>query len=189
MEIKNYSFSAFNNYAKDGISSALKEINTKSLKPIITCIGSDLVLGDSLGPLVGTMLKNMGANVYVYGTLNYPITAKEVEYAKTYLKQMHPNSISIAIDAAVGTEEDIGLIKVRNVGLKPGLGVQKNLGSIGDISIIGIVAEKTTKNYNLFNLTRLNLIYKMSEAIAEGIVEYIKNFELPINKEIVATSD
>lgn len=189
MEIKNYSFSAFNNFTKEGISSALKEVNSKNLKPIIICIGSDLVLGDSLGPLVGTMLKNKGVGVYVYGTLNYPITAKEIEYAKTYLKKMHPNSISIAIDAAVGTEDDIGLIKVRNVGLKPGLGVQKNLGSIGDISIIGIVAEKSTKNYNLFNLTRLNLIYKMSESITDGIAEYIKTFELPKNKEIVATSD
>ena len=189
MEIKNYSFSAFNNFTKEGISSALKEVNSKNLKPIIICIGSDLVLGDSLGPLVGTMLKNKGVGVYVYGTLNYPITAKEIEYAKTYLKKMHPNSISIAIDAAVGTEDDIGLIKVRNVGLKPGLDIQKNLGSIGDISIIGIVAEKSTKNYNLFNLTRLNLIYKMSESITDGIAEYIKTFELPKNKEIVATSD
>ena len=177
MENINYTFSAFNKHTCDGVSQSLAEFNTKALKPVIICIGSDLVLGDSLGPLVGTLLRKKGVNVYIYGTLNYPITAKEVEYAKTYLKQMHPNSVTIAIDAAVGCESDVGLIKVLNKGLKPGLGVQKNLGTIGDLSIIGIVAEKSAKNYNLFNLTRLNLIFKMAETIADGIAKYINGFE------------
>ena len=86
---------------------------------------------------------------------------------------MHPNSISIAIDAAIGNSEDVGLIRVLDKGLKPGLGVDKNLGTVGDISIIGVVASKSNKNYNLFNLTRLNLIYKMAETIANGIEKYV----------------
>ena len=167
-------FSAFSNKAKDGIFQSLIELNSKKLKPIFICIGSDLVLGDSLGPLVGTFLKNKGVQSYVYGTLNFPITAKEVEYARLHLKQMHPNTLSIAIDAAVGCADDIGLIKLSNSGLKPGLGVDKNLGLIGDVSIIGVVAERSLKNYNLFNLTRLNLIYKMAETIADGIAKYIE---------------
>ena len=100
-------------------------------------------------------------------------TAKEVEYAKTYIKMMHPNSIIIALDAAVGSSEDIGLIKIQNKGIKPGLGVNKDLGVVGDIGLIGIVAEKSIKNYNLFNLTRLNLVYKMAEKIADGIENYL----------------
>lgn len=86
---------------------------------------------------------------------------------------MHPDCITIAIDAAVGSADDIGLIKVTNRGLKPGLGVDKNLGVIGDISIIGIISEKSHKNYSLYNLTRLNLVYKMAEKISDGIEEYI----------------
>lgn len=86
---------------------------------------------------------------------------------------MHPSSTTIAIDAAVGNTDDIGLIRVVNKGLKPGLGVEKNLGVVGDISIIGVVSGKSLKNYNLFNLTRLNLVYKMAEQIADGIEKYI----------------
>lgn len=174
MENKNYSFNIFNDYTHDGIFQALLECNPENKRPIFICIGSDLVLGDSLGPLVGTFLKNKNVQSYVYGTLNYPITAKEVEYARTYLKQMHPNSITVAIDAAVGNNQDVGLIKVQNKGLKPGLGVEKNLGIVGDVSIIGVVAGKSQQNYNLFNLTRLNLIYSMSEKIASGIDKYIR---------------
>ena len=173
MNDKNYSFSSFNDYAKDGIFQSLIENNPKNKKPIIVCIGSDLVLGDSLGPLIGTLLKKKDVKSYVYGTLNFPITSKEVEYARTYLRQMHPDSIIIAIDAAVGDPNDVGLIRIQNKGIKPGLGVNKDLNEIGDLGIIGVVAAKSIKNYNLFNLTRLNLIYKMAETVCSGIVKYI----------------
>ncbi len=172
MENKSYSFNVFNEFSSDGLIQATAEFNSKGKKPIIICIGSDLVLGDSLGPLVGTLLKKRKLRGYVYGTLNSPITAKEIEYAKTYVKLMHPGSVIIAIDAAIGSADDVGLIKVQNHGLKPGLGVNKNLGVIGDISIIGIVAPKSVKNHSLFNLTRLNLIYKMAEKIADGLENY-----------------
>ena len=145
MANKEFSFSTFNKYSSTGIYQSLIDCNVKN--------------------------KNIGS--YIYGTLNFPITAKEIEYARTYLKQMHPNSISIAIDAAIGDSNDIGLIRVFDKGLKPGLGVDKNLGVVGDISIIGVVASKSNKNFNLFNLTRLNLIYKMAETIANGIEQYI----------------
>lgn len=174
MELQTYNFSAFNNYVELGIAKALSSLIKPEKTPMFICVGSDLVLGDSLGPLVGTFLKNKGVSAYVYGTLNAPITAKEVEYAKTYLKLMHPNSVSIAIDAAIGDPEDVGQIKVVNTGLKPGLGVEKKLGVIGDLSIIGVVASKSLKNYNLYNLTRLNLVYKIAERIANGIENFIK---------------
>lgn len=175
MDTLNYTFSMFNDFTSDGISEALKKLSPENKKPIIVCIGSDLVLGDSLGPLIGTLLQKKSLNNYIYGTLNSPITAKDVGVAKTYLKQLHPNSVEITVDAAIGDADDVGLIKVVNRGLKPGLGVDKKLGTIGDVSIIGIVAGKSVKNYNLYNLTRLNLVYKMSEIIADGIYKFLSN--------------
>ena len=173
MDNLGYSFCTFNNYAPQGISSALSSINEIKNTPVILCIGSDLVLGDSLGPLIGTLLVKKKINAYVYGTLSSPITAKEVNYAKDYLKFTHPNSTIIAIDAAVGNLEDIGVVRVLKKGIKPGLGVNKNLKTVGDISIIGIVAEKSQNNYKLLNATRLNLIYSMAEDVANGIETYL----------------
>lgn len=171
-----FSFNAFNDNSEKLIGNALISCNKKLQTPIIICIGSDLVLGDSLGPLVGTMLTRRNVNAYIYGTLNSPITAKEINCAKLHVKMLHPESFIVAIDAAVGNSEDIGLIKVSDKGLKPGLGVNKNLGVIGDCSIIGVVAEKSTQNYNLFNLTRLNLIYKMAERIADGVEKFLVEY-------------
>ncbi len=174
----NYTFNTFNSFSSNSIAQALNNCNNQSKTPIFICIGSDLVLGDSLGPLVGTFLRQKHVSSYVYGTLNFPITAKEIEHAKIHLKLMHPNSVLIAVDAAIGAPEDVGLIRVVNKGLKPGLGVDKNLGSIGDISIIGIVASKSLQNYNLYNSTRLNLIYKMAETISNGIETYLSGYSL-----------
>ncbi len=178
MEVNCYTFNTYNNYASDGISKALGKHIQLNKHVLAICIGSDLVLGDSLGPLIGTILKKKTSKVYVYGTLNQPITAKDVNVARTYLKQLHPNTITIAIDASIGDAEDVGLIKVINKGLKPGLGVNKNLGIIGDVSIIGVVASKSLQNYNLYNLTRLNLVYKMAEQIADGIIKFIDSREV-----------
>lgn len=177
-----YSFNLYNSLAPGGVCLALKKIvPTDGDAPVILCIGSDLSVGDSLGPVTGTKLKQLlsGLNCYVYGTLAKPITAHEVKYMNDFLKFTHPNSPVIAVDAAVGNAGDIGLIKIAKRGLKPGSGANKKLAKIGDVSIMGIIAEQSMFNYSLFSATRLNIIYKMSEIISEGIasfvLDYIKN--------------
>ena len=168
-----YSFSIFNKFAGTGITMALSELLDNKALPVILCIGSDLALGDSLGPLTGTMLKDRRTGAFIYGTLKKPVTAKEIKYINRYLTLLHPNSKVVAVDAAIGEREDIGLIKVYNQGLKPGLGAQKDLQTVGDISILGIVAVKSFMNYNLLNSTRLNMIYQMAQIISDGIYSFM----------------
>lgn len=171
-----YSFNVFNTLASDGEVLVLKKLLGKSQKtPVVACVGSDLSVGDSLGPIVGTKLKEKlnGLNVYVYGCLQKPLTAHEIKYTNDFLKSTHPDSPIIAIDAAVGTAGDVGLIKVINSGLKPGSGANKKLAKVGDVSIMGIVAEKSLFNYSLFSATRLNLVYRMAEIISDGVANFI----------------
>ena len=139
--------------------------------PVVVCIGSDLAIGDSLGPITGSMLKfkTQGMGVFLYGTLSAPITAKEIKYIRTFLKETHRGHPVIAVDAAVGDAGDIGLIKVNDTPLLPGAGANKQLGAIGDITVMGIVAEKSIANYGLLNSTRLNLVYTMAEIISNGL--------------------
>ena len=82
--------------------------------PIIVCVGSDLAIGDCLGPITGSMLKykTQGLKTFLYGTLASPVTAKEVPYMRTFLKETHAGSQVIAVDAAVGQEGDIHLRQV-----------------------------------------------------------------------------
>ena len=176
-----YSFNLYNSLAPSGVCLSLKKCIPQGEAPVILCIGSDLSVGDSLGPVTGTKLKQSlsGLNCYVYGTLAKPITAHEVKYMNYFLMLTHPGSPVIAIDAAVGNAGDIGLIKIAKRGLKPGSGANKKLNKVGDVSIMGIIAEQSVFNYSLFSATRLNIVYRMSEIIAEGvtsfIIDYIKN--------------
>jgi putative sporulation protein YyaC len=133
--------------------------------------------------------KTQGLNVFLYGTLASPITAKEIRYVRAFLQDTHPHSQVIAVDAAVGEEGDIGLIKITSNPLAPGAGANKKLGTLGDLSIMGIVAEKSIANYNLLNTTRLNLVYKMAEIISDSLsallwerAKYNKNNVLPSKK-------
>ena len=186
-----YAFHVYNKIAADGASMALDRLLQANLKakeikmtgagtsspsfykksPVIVCIGSDLAIGDSLGPIVGSMLryKTQGLNVFLYGTLSSPVTAKEIKHLRAFLKETHRNSPIIAVDAAVGQEGDIGLIKLTDTPLLPGAGANKKLGAVGDISVMGIVAEKSVANYGLLNTTRLNLVYSMSEVISDAL--------------------
>ncbi len=174
-----YSFNMFNKMAPTGIimtlNGFLKEITAP---PVILCIGSDLAIGDSLGPVVGTMTQTdaLNAGAFIYGTLKNPVTAKEIKYLGDFLKRTHPGSKIIAVDAAVGDAGDIGLIKISNKGLRPGLGANKKFDAIGDVSIMGIVAEKSVFNYSLLNLTRLSLVYKMAGIIAEALSSFVTSY-------------
>ena len=185
-----FSFHIYNKLAADGAAMALDKLLTAafhqknnktrgagmdltdfSAPPVVVCIGSDLAIGDSLGPITGSMLKykTQGLPVFIYGTLASPITAKEIKYLRPFLKETHKNCQVIAIDAAVGAQGDIGLVKASNTPLLPGAGANKKLGAVGDISIMGIVAEKSVANYGLLHTTRLNLVYSMAEKIAESL--------------------
>lgn len=171
-----FSFNLYNSLASGGVCLSLKKLLPHNVSPpVILCIGSDLSVGDSLGPITGTKLKErlINLNCYVYGTLSKPVTAHEVKYVNEFLRSTHPKSPIIAIDAAVGLAGDIGLIKVTDHGLNPGSGANKKLSKVGDVSIMGIVAEKSVFNYSLFSSTRLNIVYKMSEIIAEGVTTFI----------------
>ena len=145
--------------------------NPAPTPPIVVCVGSDLAIGDSLGPITGSMLqyKTQGLNAFIYGTLSAPVTAKEIRTLRTFLRETHRGCQVLAVDAAVGDKGDIGLIKLSDSPLLPGAGANKKLGAVGDVSVMGVVAEKSVSNYGLLNTTRLNLVYSMSEIISDAV--------------------
>ena len=168
-----FAFHFQNTMAETGICLALDRcLGALEAPPVVLCIGSDLAVGDSLGPIAGTMLRANGLYGYVYGTLRNPVTAKEVKYLAEFLRKTHPKSKIVAVDAAVGEESELGLIKVTPTGLRPGAGANKRLPKVGDASIMGIVAKKTPLAAPLLHLTRLNVVYAMAQIISDALSAY-----------------
>ncbi len=146
-----------------------KKIPSKK-EAVILCIGTDRATGDSLGPLIGYKLKNISyPNVFVYGTLDNPVHAKNLKETIDYIKQSHINPLIIAIDACLGKMEHIGYITMGEGAIKPGAGVQKNLPPVGDLFITGIVNFSGFMDMLVLQNTRLSIVMKMADIISLGI--------------------
>lgn len=171
--------------AENSISACLSSLLPKdAYKPIvIICIGTDRSTGDSLGPLVGTKLQEKDCSlIHVYGTLEEPIHAVNLQDKLLEIRKLHPNAFTIGIDACLGRLKNVGMVSIGNGPIKPGAGVNKELPSVGDIHITGIVNVSGFMEFFVLQNTRLNLVMKMATTIANSIH---KAFILRENKQIL----
>ncbi|MCM3006560.1 spore protease YyaC [Priestia koreensis] len=139
---------------------------------VIVCIGTDRSTGDSLGPLVGTKLKEKGLNSFhVYGTLEEPIHAINLKETVQRIYQMHQNPFIVGIDACLGRMKSVGNVCIGTGPVKPGAGVNKELIPVGDIHITGIVNVSGFMEFFVLQNTRLSLVMKMADLIADSLIE------------------
>ena len=142
--------------------------------PVVLCIGSSQVVGDSLGPMVGDLLRERyHVPAYVYGGIKTPVNGVNYYEYYSHLKKTHPSSLIIAVDACVGDARDVGKIKYSAKGLKAGEALKKNLPRIGDISVLGVVAERGSDNLFALMNCSYSLITNMSERIAYNIFSFL----------------
>jgi putative sporulation protein YyaC len=143
----------------------------KKKHPVVCCIGTDRATGDSLGPLTGWRLQPLvqDLNVKVFGTVEYPVHAANIHetlQALAHLLKEHP---LIAIDACLGQFSSVGTIVSHPGPIKPGSAVRKQLPEIGDVGITGIVNVGGFMEMQVLQNTRLHIVLKMSQIIANSI--------------------
>jgi putative sporulation protein YyaC len=149
-------------------------------------IGSSRINGDSLGPFVGSLLKNsFPERLTVMGNLQSPLDAATlVPELSTFTFQK--NSFIIAVDSVLGSENMVNSIVVNDGPLVPGTGLGNILPPIGDCSITGVVLENNPDLKDSLLCTDLNLIYTMATSIAKGISLTIRQyFKYPSNQAIL----
>ncbi|NFF66785.1 spore protease YyaC [Clostridium sporogenes] len=160
----------------NNLYSSFKEALEKVEKPynkiIFICIGTDRSTGDSYGPIVGSMLKQ-NKNIEVYGTLHEPVHAMNL---KNTLENIElNNNLIIAVDAALGSIDKVKKIFIENKPIRPGKGVGKNLGSVGDISIKGIIGLKSDSTcFEIIQNTRLSVVYDLAKLTFETIYRVLE---------------
>lgn len=159
------SVSALSGYLR----SLLCQQNSSAIPPVILCIGTDRIIGDSLGPLVGTNLQKAGKMPFVYGTLGAPVHALNLHETLMEIKKKHPHNILIAVDASLGSVSHIGSVTVRSGGLRPGAGVCKNLSTAGDISITGVTNAEDDCPWLALQTARLSTVMSMADCITDFI--------------------
>lgn len=139
-------------------------------------IGSNSINGDSLGPFVGTLLQHkFPRHLTVLGNLQFPLDASNLvtEYNKICLPQ---DSFVIAVDSVLGSKNIVQSIVIKEGPVLPGKGLGKQLPSIGDCSIMGVVLEKDSQDHTILFHTNLHLIYTMTINIVRGISLAVRQF-------------
>lgn len=152
------------------ISYLLSKYNTSNSDIVIVCIGSDRATGDCLGPLVGDKLSKSKCPYFVYGTLDAPVHAKNLHRTIKTIYKKHTNPFIIAIDASLGNSNHVGYVSLIQGALKPGIGVNKSLPDIGNISITGIVNISGMINNIIIQSTRLAVVMNLADFISDGLL-------------------
>ncbi|MGF6953098.1 putative sporulation protein YyaC [Neobacillus sp. B4I6] len=167
MRISHDDLHAAENLAEE-LLAMIPSLTNRSI--VFVCIGTDRSTGDSLGPLVGTLLEEKGMrSFYVYGTLDEPIHAVNLSEKLKEIHAKHDDPYIIGIDACLGRTKNVGVIQLGNGPVKPGAGVNKELPEVGDIHITGIVNVSGFMEFFVLQNTRLNLVMRMAKTIANGI--------------------
>lgn len=136
---------------------------------IIVCIGTDRSTGDSLGPLTGTLTKQKNIkNFTVYGTLEYPVHAMNLEETLADIQENHSNPYIIAVDASLGNWKSVGSIIAAKGPVKPGAALKKPLPDVGDMHITGIVNKGGFMEFFVLQNTRLYLVMELAQKIANA---------------------
>ncbi|WP_188207424.1 spore protease YyaC [Alkalibacillus aidingensis] len=144
---------------------------------VILCIGSDRSTGDSLGPLTGTLLnKRHLRRVSVYGTLDHPVHAKNLNEQIDYINSQYQNPFIIAVDAALGSLKRVKQIEIGNGPLKPGTALERKTEPVGDYFIKGYVNTGGYLNFNVLQSTRLKTVMDMAEGVAKSL--WVVDFRL-----------
>ncbi|MCK0469798.1 spore protease YyaC [Halalkalibacter sp. APA_J-10(15)] len=139
---------------------------------IIICIGTDRSTGDSLGPLIGSKLEAASLRrFHVYGTLEHPFHAVNMEERLEKIKRDHWRPFIIAIDACLGQLSSVGYMTLAHGPVQPGAAVSKKLPPIGDIHMTGIVNVGGMMEFFVLQNTRLHTVMEMADSMAKAIVK------------------
>jgi len=155
------------------LSNLVAELNPAGRRQgVLLSIGTDRSTGDSLGPLVGSRVSELAPGLIpVFGTLEEPVHAVNLEEKLTEIKRMFPGQpLIIAVDACLGQLQNVGTISLGKGSLQPGTGVHKELPPVGDIFISGVVNLGGFLEYLVLQNTRLCLVMKMADCIARALV-------------------
>lgn len=167
---------------KDELSAAMNALIPNALTNndvAFVCIGTDRSCGDSLGPFVGMYLKGLGYK-NVYGTIDNPVHALNL---RETLGSIPKSKIVIAIDASLGDGQDIEKFSLIKGSIKPGAGVGKDLGEVGDYAINGCVNIGGHREYMVLSSTRLSRVMKMAKDITSAIVNIFPLEEIKVNEK------
>lgn len=134
--------------------------------------------GDSVGPVIGSMLKkyDLKDKCFIYGVLKNTVNATNVERICKEIYSTHKNPFIIAIDASItDCIENVGTIIIDKKPVYPANAMGKEIKGVGDISILlNIAREKiNTPIFRLLQSVPYLFVYDMAEVTSKALVKVL----------------
>lgn len=150
-------------------------MNVIANKLVFICIGTNKIMGDCLGPIVGTYLKSkfkdrLYEDIEVYGDIYNPIDYNSIHSILNLLEPKNEKCTRILVDSALG--ENVGDIVINSGGINIGEGILNGKQIVADINIKGIVGKNyksIKKNMNQLGKINFNQINQMANYIVRAI--------------------
>lgn len=165
------------------LASMLRQYNKKNRPLVFVCIGTPSILGDCLGPVIGSILSvvpTSGNSVPadIYGTLDAPVHALNFQDTCREIKKRHQKPFIIAIDAALGNSTQSGYVLLKKGPLHPGKGVGKKLPPIGHLQITGVFQD-------IFAPAAGHQMARFSRCISQGILKLYPALQCPKQSDLI----
>lgn len=152
----------------------------KGKKIIFLCVGSNKVIGDSFGPVVGSKLSEKlekNGNIKIIGNMLKPIYKQNLKSTLNIVNKIE-NKYLILIDSAVSENEYVGNIFISDNSIEFGKSIGSGIKALGDINIkAGVCSNLYNSNKNFYQLKNVSkeLINELSDIVSKGIYEILSN--------------
>lgn len=172
----------YNKYLKfvNKLSENINDLNYNYSNIIILCVGTRNIIGDSIGPIIGTNIKKIeNEYIKIFGTLQETVNFINAREIVTSLYNDYENPYIITIDAALG--KNVGDISVSKGYIKLGKALEKNICFYSNINIKCIVGKSTNlkiSNINELNKVSINTINTMASIVTCGIEDVLKKIKI-----------
>lgn len=158
------------------------DVTKKFTEIIFLCVGTDKVIGDCVGPIVGSTLRKnrKNDNIKIYGTLEETLNFKNIQEVINNKIRKYHNPFLITIDAALGEEELLGKIFVGEGKIALGDSLGRKIESPSHIYIKGVVGkyyDNPQKNIETLKKVNQDEVIKLSKQISKGINEVIQKIK------------
>lgn len=157
----------YKDYIKE--EGLLREIDGYEKEVVIMCVGTDKVAGDSLGPMVGTMLEETDKlEVVIKGTLEKPIHMINIKGEVEKIKKEYKDPYIVVVKSVLGESENIGKVcKGKGATTFP-----EEVGreyKVGDMYLLGIVNIGGYREKEMMQTTSIHTVYSMAREIVNHI--------------------
>lgn len=161
------------------LKEKMQEYDSKKFSHIIIlCIGTNKLVGDCIGPMVGEKLNSKlkkqkcNKNIIIYGNMKHTLNFKNARQVIEKIYMFYKKPFIITIDSALGTEKMIKQIVVDKGKIKIGNSLGRSICYNSNINIKGVVGEnKNTlkENIQTLKIVKPELVIELSNVVANGI--------------------